>query len=147
MKKFLRYAGIAALIGVVGISLTACGHHRDSPADKADWVVKKMTRKLDLNEDQQLKLRDVTDIFVDQRESHRSERSEQFEQVLAQVRKPELDKALLTQMVDNHQQRVAEVSPQVIDKLAIFHASLDDEQKEEIADRLMRFRKHHQDEG
>lgn len=39
MKNFLRYASIAGLIAIIGLATTACGHHHDSPDDKADQVV------------------------------------------------------------------------------------------------------------
>ena len=143
MKKFLRYTGIITIISVAAFSITACGHHRHNPEEKAEWIVKKVTHKLDLNEDQQTKLKAVSDEFVAHHREHKKTKNAHMETLLKEVRKPELDKEALNGMFEEHQKHMSNLAPKMFDKLAIFHASLDDEQKEELADKLEHFKKHH----
>ena len=143
MKKFLRYTGITTLLTIIVFSLSACGHHRHDPEDKAAWLVTKITRKLDLNEAQQAKLTAVSDEFIAHHQAQRDKKKEHMDLLMAEVRKPELDKSALNAMFEEHQDHMRELAPKIIDKLAIFHASLDDEQKEKLADKLEHFKKHH----
>lgn len=143
MKKFLRYTGITTLLTIIILSLSACGHHRHDPEDKAAWMVKKITRKLDLNEDQQAKLKAVSDEFVAHHLAQKDKKKEHMELLMAEVRKPELDKSVLNAMFEERHGHMRELAPKIIDKLAIFHVSLDDEQKEKLADKLEHFKKHH----
>lgn len=146
MKKYFRLAGIATFIGIVAFTLSACGHHRHDPEDKAEWIAKKITRKLDLDELQQQKLKAVTDEFVAHHKAHRSQKREHMDKLLSEIRKPELDKSVLNQVVNEHQARINEMAPSIIDKLAEFHASLNDEQKEKLAEKLEHFKNHHHDD-
>jgi len=142
MKKFLRHTGIFAIIGILGFTLSACGHNHN-PEEKAEWMVHKITRKLDLNEDQQTKLQAVADEFIQHHRAQRQNKQQHMESLLAEIRKPEIDKAVLTQMFEQHQADIAQLAPRIIDKLAIFHASLDSEQKEKLAKKLEYFQKKH----
>ena len=147
MKRYLRLATLATIVGVAAVAVTACGHHRhDTPQEKAEWVIKKATRKLDLNADQQAKLKDVTDIFVQQHNERKTQRHQHFESVLTQITSPELDKAAIQSMFDEHQQHMAALAPAVIDKVAVFHASLNNEQKQELAEKLEKMKKYHHDD-
>ena len=143
MKKFLRYTGITTLLTIVVVSLSACGHHHHDPEDKAAWMVKKITRKLDLNEDQQTRLKAVSDEFFAHHRAQQEKNKQHIELLMAEARKPELDKSALNDMFEEHQGQIRDLAPKIIDKLAIFHASLDDEQKEKLVDKLEDFKKHH----
>jgi hypothetical protein len=46
-------------------------------------------------------------------------------------------------LVNQHTIRVEQAAPGVIEKLVIFHASLNAEQKEEMVEKLQKFKKHH----
>ena len=147
MKKTLRYTLVTLLVVVVAGAVISCGHHRSDPQARADWAVKKVTRKLDLDDVQQSKLRAVTDEFVEQHRAYQDTRTQSMDELLAELRKPAMDQAVLQQMVAEHQARVSEVSPAIIEKIVDFHASLNDEQRQEMADRLQEFRDHRRQEG
>lgn len=147
MKNPLRFFTIASVTAVLALTLAACGHHRHhDPEEKAEWISKKISRKLDLNEDQQAKLKELSDVLVDHHKQRKDKRKEHMNALMEQVTQPALDTAMIQGIFDEHHASMAELAPQVIGKLAIFHASLDDKQKQKLAKKLEKFKRYHHDE-
>ncbi|WP_455204958.1 Spy/CpxP family protein refolding chaperone [Kaarinaea lacus] len=134
---------LVVLIGAVtAIGVTACGHRHHSPEQRAERMVDKISSKLDLNEEQQQKLRAVKEEFVTAMRQHHQEQQQLFDQLIADVQKPQLDKQLLVDMVEKRRQAFDDIAPKVIDKIVEFHASLNDEQKQKAAEHMQYFREH-----
>ena len=149
MPKNRRYwywtLGVLGAVAV-GLGLAACGRHgcrhAHDPAQRAEWVTKKIASELDLNEAQKAKLELVKQEFLAQREKGKQEREEAFRTVLAQIRSKQLDTEKLQALFEQRHKRMGEAAPSVLKKLADFHASLSDEQKEKAAQKLEKFHSH-----
>lgn len=124
-----------------GLAMAGC-HHRHSPEERAEWVTKKVTRELSLTAPQQEKLEAVKKEFLAARAGFDKRRSQAFDTLIAQVKSKKVDPAVLQGIVDAHHQAMEEASPRIIALLSEFHASLTDEQKAKVAEKLEWLRKH-----
>jgi len=125
---------LAAFVAAVGMA--GCGHrcrHKHDPAERAAWVTKKIASKLDLNDAQKAKLEIVKEEILAQREKARQEREEEFRTVITQVRSERLDTGKLKALITRRHQRMEEAAPSVLQKIADFHASLTEIQREKAA--------------
>lgn len=130
----------------VALGLSACGrcgwrHHGD-PAQRAEWIAKKITKELDLNDAQKAKLELVKQEFLAQHEKRKQDREEAFQTVLAQIRSKQLDTAKIQALIERRHKHMEEAAPSVLKKIADFHASLSDEQKEKAAKKFEKFHSH-----
>lgn len=147
-KNRRRWYWTLGLLGAtaVALGLAACGryscrHHGD-PAQRAEWITKKIASELDLNEAQKAKLELVKQEFLAQREKGKQEREEAFQTILAQIRSKQLDTEKLQALIEQRHKRMGEAAPSVLKKIADFHASLSDEQKEKAAQKVEKFHSH-----
>jgi uncharacterized membrane protein len=135
---------VAAAIGALGVA--GCGRygcrHGHDPAQRADWIAKKIASELDLNDAQKAKLDLIKQEFLAQREKGKQEREEAFQTLLAQIRSKQLDTEKLQALIDRRHKHMEEVAPTVLKKIADFHASLSDEQKEKAARKFEKFHSH-----
>ncbi len=140
IKVLTNIFAVLGLIATLGVAIGVTYHHFYGPEHRAEWIVKRISSKLDLDTTQSAKLQAVIDTV----NSLRQDKFKSHEQVLDQIRNSiksdTLDKQLLLGMVNEHADTVKQLAPAVIDKLAEFHASLTPAQREKLADHLDRFR-------
>ncbi|MDH5547297.1 MAG: Spy/CpxP family protein refolding chaperone [Gammaproteobacteria bacterium] len=146
MKKIFGFSALTFITGALILILSACGHHRHDPEEKAEWLNKKITRKLDLGADQQAKLKDVTDVFVKHHKERKSTRKQHMDTLLGLVTQEQIEPQAFQDIFDDHQQSMAAAAPEFFSKLSVFHASLNEEQKRKLAKKLEKFMKYHHDE-
>jgi periplasmic protein CpxP/Spy len=127
------------LLGVTTLSVAACHRHR-TVTERADWLVNKISKDLELNEQQQAKLAAVKDAFLVARGQMRTEHDALFDEALAMVQSDQLDQAKVLQLVERHQALQRQAAPSVVAKLTDFHASLSPEQRAKAVEQLKRFR-------
>lgn len=144
-RWFLSLGLAAAAIGAFG--LTGCGRHGcrshgHDPAERAEWMTKKIASELDLSDAQKAKLDIVKQEILAAREKGKQEREEAFSTILAQIRSKQLDTGKLQALMDRHHKHMGEISPSVLSKIADFHASLTDEQREKAAQKLEKLHNH-----
>jgi len=141
-KSLIVSASILAIIAA--ITLSACGPHRHhDPEKKAEWVVEEISDHLDLNENQVAKLNDVKTALLTHRKQFHANKTEIMDQMMIELQKPEMDATFLLSVIDQKQEMFNEMAPEVIDKLVVFHASLNDEQKQEIIEKMQKHHKYH----
>ena len=140
-RKFIIPAALVFIVGAV--TLAGCNRHHHDPDDKAEWMVHKISKKLDLDDSQIAKLEDVKVEMMQHHKTHRDNKAEMMDKLILEVQKPKIDQAFLMEMVNQHTSRVEQVAPGVIEKLVVFHASLNSEQKEELVEKIQKFKKHH----
>jgi protein CpxP len=136
--RFIRTLAVI-LAGVVALSISACHRYRTA-TERADRLVNKITKELDLNEQQQAKLAAVREAFLSARSQARPEHEAMFNDALAVVQSDQLDQAKLVQLLDRHHAAQKLQAAAVIPKLAEFHASLRPDQRAKAAEELKRFR-------
>jgi len=142
-KRKLIIPTIVAVVVAATATLTGCNRHHQDPEDRAEWMVHKISSKLDLDDSQKAKLEDVKIELMKHHKEHRVSKAEMMDKLLLEVKKPTLDEDFLLEMVNQHKSRVEQAAPGVISKLVIFHASLNTDQKEELIEKLEKFKKHH----
>jgi Spy/CpxP family protein refolding chaperone len=144
MKKSGKIVFIALILGITAFTLTACGHRSHDPAQRAEWMVQRMTDQLDLNEEQQTKLRAIKTEFETSMEKYQDTRKQLFDKLATNIESPKLDKQLLMEFVETRKQAYDDIAPRIIDKVIDFHASLNTEQKKKVAEKMEHFREHFQ---
>ena len=136
---FLSFAILASLGALL---VSGCSRHHHDPAEKAEWVVHKISKKMDLNDEQKIKLAAVKDELMKHHSEHKQKKHEMLDSLIAEAQKPEMDQNVFLDMIEHHKTMADKVAPGVIEKLVIFHASLNDEQKSELVEKLEKFKKH-----
>ena len=91
-----RKTKITALIttGLLLIGgLSACGHHykHRNPEARAEYIIEKITDKLDLNDAQASKLQVIKTELLEIRENSRQQRGDTHDTILSLLQQPTLD--------------------------------------------------------
>ncbi len=131
MKRLTKLALIGAAALVVVGSISACGHHRD-PEQRAQWMVQKVTKKLELNDAQQAKLKALSDEMLNARKAMKQEFKDDREQVLALLDQRQMDQDKMLGMTQSHTQTVNAQAPKIVAAMAGFYDSLTLEQQAKI---------------
>lgn len=137
MKIVFAFTSVVLIVGA--LALTACARHR-SPEERADWVTKRIAKQLDLDEQQRAKLEAVKQEMLTARGRLGKEEQTLFDDVVAQIQADRLDQAKVIQLLERRQELQRQVAPQVVAKIAEFHASLTPEQKAKAVEQLRHFR-------
>ncbi|WP_455209729.1 Spy/CpxP family protein refolding chaperone [Kaarinaea lacus] len=144
MKQPGKIVLTAVILIISALSITACGHRHHDPAQRGEWMMQRMTDHLDLNEEQQAKLRAIKMEFESSMQQYQEQRQQLFDRLATNIESPELDKQLLMEMVETRKKAYDDIAPRIIDKVIDFHASLNAEQKKKVADKMEHFREHFQ---
>lgn len=125
-----KVIGLTALIiAALGLSVSC---KNKTPEQRAQFVMRKIERKLDLNEKQKEKLEKVKDrmlVIYKQKKSNKEDFHKDVKKLLIQDKMSEVEvKSLLDRKRNHIDTLLPEVLPEIID----FHASLDLEQKEKL---------------
>jgi Spy/CpxP family protein refolding chaperone len=128
MKPVLVFTSVVLVVGA--LFLMSCARHW-TPEERADWVTKRIAKQLDLNEEQRAKL---------ERSKLSKDQQTLFDDVMAQIQADRLDQAKVIQLFERRQELQRQLAPQVVAKIAEFHASLTPEQKAKAVEQLRHFR-------
>ncbi len=146
MKKSSK---IIAVVLLAAASTTAVyafggrGHMNMSPAEKADYMTEKVTRKLNLDSQQQQNLSELANQFVEIMTEARAGKQAHMEEVQKMLSEPSLDQTRLLQLVQEKTQLVNDRAPAVIASLGNFLDSLNVEQKQELQSFVKHKHEHH----
>jgi len=140
-KKFI----IGTLLSVVTLGgLTAIagpGHHGKfggMNAEKAEFIVNRISQKLELNEVQIQNLNTLKDTML----SLKAERKERNPELIkAMLADPILDEATVLHMIQERSNRINQKAPQVVTALANFTNSLNEEQRAQVIKGVDKFSK------
>lgn len=137
MKIGLSVTSLMLIVGT--LSLVSCSRHLN-PEERADWVTKRIAKHLDLNQEQATKLEAVKQEVLAARSKLSREQQTLFDDVVAQIQADRLDQAKVIQLFERRQELQRQLAPQVVAKIAEFHASLTQEQKAKAVERLRHLR-------
>ncbi|NOT53060.1 MAG: periplasmic heavy metal sensor [Deltaproteobacteria bacterium] len=135
MKRTV-FSIVAGVVAAVGLLFWGVGHAHRSSERRMAWIAK----RLNLDEQQKLKLEAVHEAMRQAREQFHQERAELFGEVAAQLQSEQLDQAKLLQLLEQRQAMMSQVAPQVIATVAELHASLTPEQKAKAVEHLEHFK-------
>jgi uncharacterized membrane protein len=129
--KTNKKIALVALASTLLLGLTGCFNH--SPEDKADWATSKIARKLDLTETQKTKLDELKDVVLETRKKMYENRDTDIETITAMATSDALDTVEIKNMLTSKTTNMEQYADPVINKLAEFHATLNAEQKLQVA--------------
>ena len=134
------------VIGAVSVmGMTACAHKRHTPEEKAEWFVKRVASKLDLNELQKAKLDEAKAVFLRGASERQQQHQMMMDELITQIESEKLDNVKLTGLITGHVNERLQELPTVMEKLSEFHATLDADQKQKMIKKLKKFKErgHH----
>lgn len=140
MKTWIQRSLIGvALAAVLGGGLAACGHrgHDDAatPERVAEWrgkTVARVSRKLELDPAQKLKLEALADTLVAQRAALIGPKPDPRAEMKALVAGATFDRDRATALLGDKTRALEAATPQVVDALAAFFDSLNPTQQAEL---------------
>jgi len=140
---------------IIIVALTALGlsggvfafgkhnHWRMDPEDKAEFVIEKATKKLDLNEAQQHNLRELAGDMLALMKEMRDSREMHMQEVQQMLAEPVLDQNKALQLIQQKTQAINDRAPGVIASLGLFLDSLSGAQKAELQAFMDKRHDHH----
>lgn len=138
-KKKVLWIVLPVLI-LVGAGAAAAGYKQHRGHHNPERMVERISESLELNAEQQLKLDAVKQALVESKQEMSRERVDTLNQLIEEVRKPQLDQARVMGMFDQRKARIEELAPRVLAPIIEFHQSLDDAQRGKIVNLLETFR-------
>ena len=138
---------ITAVLLVAGSSgvVYAFSKHGDwgmTPAEKAEFVSDRVTKKLNLDSEQQQKFNDLANLVVDIMQQARASRQQQVSEISQLLQEPSFNQAQALELIQQKTQLVNEKAPLVIGSLAVFIDSLSSEQKQQMQDFMQQHHRH-----
>lgn len=107
---------------------------------RAEFIVNRISSKLDLNGVQKQNLIALKDTLKAQREAHKQ--NSPREEVMKLLATPVLDETKVLSMLDERMKKIREVAPAVVSAIADFTNSLNDEQRAEMQAMADKFKQH-----
>ncbi len=146
MKKSTKI--VIAALTALGLSggVFAFGKHnhwRMDPEDRAEFVIQKATKKLDLNETQQQNLKVLASDMLALMKEMRDSREMHMQEVQQMLAEPVLDQNKALQLIQQKTQAINDRAPAVIASLGLFLDSLSGDQKAELQSFMDNHRDHH----
>lgn len=144
-NKASRRFGIRIATVVTALTLVAtllyCRKHR-SAEERAEWMTKRITKELDLNDSQKAKLQTIKDEILARHKASKEPRAALMQEAITLVRSDALDKAKVADLKKRHAQLHNARKDFFIEKVIEFHKVLTPEQRNKAADLMQKFSKH-----
>ncbi|MDX2422168.1 MAG: Spy/CpxP family protein refolding chaperone [Amphritea sp.] len=131
-------------IALVGGGLTACNHHR-SPEERADYMMEKITSKLELTAPQMSQLEQLKNELLDVRQTMLAERDTVHNAVNELLNQPILDQQRALKLAQDRTETINQKAPQVIAAFADFYDNLNPEQQTMLREKVQEHKeqRHH----
>ena len=142
MTKSLIIIGV--ITGVIGLGIVGCRHrfsHNHSPEEKAEYIVAKISSKLDLDENQKTRLNKIKDEILEKAKPHRESRDELRLEAMELLRSDKITEEGVEKLVAKKEAAYKEMKPFIIKKIVEFHGILNTDQKNTLADKMEEFHK------
>ncbi|MCK5268332.1 MAG: Spy/CpxP family protein refolding chaperone [Spirochaetes bacterium] len=143
-KKTKVWVIIAVVAILVGIGIFKWIHYSwifGSPAEKAEWIVKKISKKLDLNKDQKDVLNNIKDEILAKTGKFRELHKGVLEQLSTQIGKPVFDQNAVNKTLAQKESQFKALRIFMVSKIAKFHSILTPHQRKLLVKKLNYF--HH----
>lgn len=134
---------LVALLLLIVVFMTRCSSHRfhsQSPEKKAEWVVKKISNELNLDDNQKAKLNDIKSEFLTKHQSIGDMKSEIWDEMYKQVISEKIDEEKLNALFAEKETQFKDMRTFSISKFAEFHAMLTPEQRNELSEKMKKFK-------
>ncbi|MBC8191760.1 MAG: periplasmic heavy metal sensor [Candidatus Marinimicrobia bacterium] len=141
--KLNKRMGLGLLILALVLGIAACGTHRGPHHMDQAKMMKRITRKLDLNEMQQGKLQVVLENASTFKAGMLANHTELRGSLNENFRAAQLDVDVLNTQFDEIESEFSAFRKAMISDYAEFHASLDDSQREKLASKFEKMSERH----
>lgn len=143
MKTFLVISLVLfGMLAIGGIAVAKTKGTCHGLEGRMNRIMERVTKKLNLDEDQQTRLGTVRDKLVDMRESMSSSRRETRQALSELLAAPQLDRTKAQSYISGGQAVFSAGSQEVLDAFAQFSDSLNAEQRDKLIDWVENFRHH-----
>ena len=157
MKRKLKTPLVIPLLAAIGIT-SGCATIEQASVDVAasmvpdpdfaiarpdfasEVAIKRIAYKLDLDREQLEKLRAIKSEIIAIRQEERLEQDHLINAWIAELRKRRMDETTIHALMKEREILVERYAPRVMEKVIVFHASLNDEQKDMLTTRTERLR-------
>mgnify|MGYP003597251757 CR=1 FL=1 len=131
----------AALMSVAAVTNCRPWKHK-SPEERAEWMAKKISKELDLNDAQKQVLNKIKDEIVAKHKAEKSNRDLQFAELTKLIRSETIDNKKLTELRQRHRAERETMEAMFVEKALELHKVLTPEQRNKAADLLEKHMKH-----
>jgi len=131
---------VASLASVAAVTNCRPWKHK-SPEERAEWMAKRITKELDLNDAQKQVLNKIKDEIVARMKAEKSERQQQFKEVPTLLRADTIDNGKLTAIRKRHQAHRESMEALFVEKALELHKVLTPEQRNKAADLVEKYMK------
>lgn len=141
-KPWKRGLKIGALV-IAAATVAYCRPWKNkSPEERAEWVTKRITKELDLNDSQKQTLGTIKEELLAKHKANKPTRDAEFQEMLTMVRADAIDKAKLADLKKRHVASREQMENLFLDKVTEFHKVLTPAQRTKAADELAKHMKH-----
>ncbi len=117
------------------------GHWHMTPEEKVEFVTERVTKKLELDSQQQQNFTALAETVAQIMIDARAAKQAQIDEIVQLLQEPSFNQARALEMVQLKTQTVNEKAPLVVSSLAVFLDSLDAEQKSKLQE-FVEYRRH-----
>ncbi|MCU7846150.1 MAG: Spy/CpxP family protein refolding chaperone [Candidatus Thiodiazotropha sp. (ex Monitilora ramsayi)] len=135
---------LISIFTIAALVLGGCAHRYKTPEQRADYFTEKIAKKLDLNDEQKVKLDMMKDELLAVREEMQGKREEARNTVHDLLSAPVIDQDKAVALVNSHVEDISAQAPRIIAALAGFWESLTPEQQTKVREKL---EKHFENNG
>jgi Spy/CpxP family protein refolding chaperone len=140
LKKGLSVLLVGTLIAGLGLF---SGCRRSSHDHKAEFMVDYISETLDLDDSQQAQLNQIKDELMAKARQMHAGRDSMFEELVAQLRSEEIDQARVKVLIAERRAQMDDFIDLLVVRLAEFHKTLTQEQKDKLVAKIETFKKWH----
>jgi Spy/CpxP family protein refolding chaperone len=146
MKLSTRIITAALLIAGSSGAVYAFSKHNDwgmSPEEKVEFVTERVTRKLDLDSQQQQNFAELAGTVVQIMQDAKITKAQNLTEIGDLLQEPSFNQARALELIQQKTRMINEKAPLVITSLAVFLDSLSVEQKQQMQEFVQHRHKHH----
>jgi protein CpxP len=144
LKKGLSILLIGILIAGLGLF---SGCRRSAHDHKAEFLVDYISETLDLDDSQKAQLNQIKNELMAKVRQMRAGKDSMFEELVAQLRSEEIDQARVKALIAERRAQMDEFVDLLVVRLAEFHKTLTQEQKDTLVAKIETFRIWHDTDG
>jgi hypothetical protein len=136
---------ILIVLGVLLVSGFSYAKYRGfctGPVGKADWLTYRISKQLELDDEQQQQLDRLREKALELMQSARQDGPQGIDQALQLLDAPQLDRERAYQIWDTKHSWIAAAGPQMIDAFANFSDSLNEDQRGKLQSMIKHHREH-----
>ena len=134
-KKKLLWVAVPIVL-LLGVGAAGAGYKHQRGHYGPEHMDESISERLELTAEQKEKLEAVKEAIIQGRAQMRQDREEVMNEIIAEVRKPEMDQARVMDLIAQRASRIDGMAQRVVGPIIEFHKSLHDEQRQKIINRL-----------